>query len=104
MTLTAPARAGVAVLLVYGVRIQVAQLVEGFMIPGMRLTVQIDGAVWVQPVGYDDQLGAEIALFRVHRQCLQAGLLVEPLPAPGKPPGLVARRRPRPNFKETPCR
>lgn len=89
MTLIAK-RVGLAVLLVYGVEIPVARNGQ----PGFRLTVQCDGAVWVQPVGFHSTAEADLAQCWVQANCLSLGLAVEPLPAPpAVRPGLVVRRR-----------
>lgn len=84
----APETMGVAVLLVYGLLIPVPR--DGQ--PGFRLTVQLDGAVWVQPVGFDSReraLGLSLDLIN---QCRELGLAVHALPIPA--PGFVVRRRP----------
>lgn len=100
--MTTRAAAGVAVLLVYGARIPTVQVLQddrgSVIVPGMRITVQRDGAAWVQPVGYEDPISRDRALFRVHRQCLALDLIVEPLPIPGQPPGIVVRRGPNPQL------
>lgn len=92
MTVTAGERLGVAVLLVYGIQIPVARVIGGVQVPGFRLTVQCDGAVWVQPMGYHHPSAAERAQYFIHKLCLHAGLLVESIPVPGTPPGFVVRR------------
>lgn len=76
---------GVAVLLVYGLLVPVPR--DGK--PGFRLTVQCDGAVHVEPVGFDIQLQAA-ALHLLIRECREIGLDVDWL----APIGIVVRRRP----------
>jgi hypothetical protein len=77
---------GVAVLLVYGLKVPVPR--DGK--PGFRLTVQRDGAVWVQPVGFDSRSDATLAALDLQLECRTLGLRVEPIPT-----GFVVRRRPR---------
>lgn len=91
-TLTRAQQGGVAVLLVYGLEIPLPR--DGR--PGFRLTVQVDGAVWVQPVGFPQPPMAEtLAIRQLTHICTLLGLDVEPLPIPGTPPGIVVRRPPR---------
>lgn len=82
-----PARAGVAVLLVYGLRVPVPRDDH----PGFRLTVQPDGAVWVEPVGFGGRTAAP-EIGRIVRDCQALGLKATPLPDPALPGFIVSRR------------
>lgn len=86
---TRPRDPGVAVLLVYGLLVPVPRPGQ----PGFRLTVQLDGAVWVQPVGFGSQLAAGPAMLDLQLQCSGLGLSVVPIPTPAAAPGFVVRRR-----------
>lgn len=82
-------RAGLAVLLVYGLKVPVPRPGQ----PGWRLTVQPDGAVWVQPVGFASRADASMEGLDLQLQCRALGLWVEPIPPPGDTFGFVVRRR-----------
>lgn len=74
--MTTAVRAGVAVLLVYGLRVPVPRDDH----PGFRLTVQPDGAVWVEPVGYRSLADAAQAELELEADCLTLGLNVSSNP------------------------
>lgn len=67
---------GLAVLLVYGLKVPVPR--EGR--PGFRLTVQVDGTVHVEPVGYGSPYDANLASFDLQVECTSLGLKVSPIP------------------------
>lgn len=74
-TLTKARQYGVAVLLVYGLKVPVPR--DGG--PGFRLTVQTDGAVHVEPVGYGGRTAAP-DVERFTREAQAIGLKVSPIP------------------------
>lgn len=76
---------GVAMLLVYGARLMPPR--EGK--PGIRVTVEEDGACILQAVGYPDQPAAQTAIARAHQTCVDANLDVYVI---GPVEGLPARR------------
>lgn len=80
-------QAGVAVLLVYGLRVPVPR--DGG--PGFRLTVQTDGAVHVHPVGYEHGGAAEALDLQI--ECMMLDLNVSPIPGGFA----VSRRSPCPS-------
>lgn len=82
-------RAGVAVLLVYGLKVPTPR--DGQ--PGFRITVQCDGAAHVEPVGFTRTRHAHAAYRLLEEDCRAIGLDTESLLSPGKLPGLIIRRR-----------